>query len=582
MKKKIILVFILSFLFNYLSYSQQNNNVIATVGKEMITVNEFMSSFQKNNQPGKTTEKELRDYLDLYVNFRLKVKEGKALQLDTAATFQKEFSAYRRQSAQQYLIDKDVSDRLINEAKERLKYYVRASHIMVNCALDASPKDTLIAYQKAMNIRERILNNEITFAEAAVYFSDDLSARDTINPATNKKQYGNKGDLGYFTVFSLIYPFENGAYSTPVKSVSLPVRSIFGYHLIYVQDKIEAIERVSVAQIFVTDPFAYKGVMSPEVKNKIEAIQQELNSGKSFEEVAKEYSEDQYSKDNGGLMEPFQLNRRPGDFVKAAISLKTNEISQPVATVMGWHILKLIDILPLTMTDDEATYFVRTRVARDARSHLSKDSFIAKLKREYQYTEVKKEQGFKFLEQNIPNDFFVSNQTNITNLPKIEKQKPLAQFANQQITVAEFANFLNKFRGVNLKESKLAFFEKHFNMYVEEKLTQYEDLQLEKKYPDFKELMTEYESGMILYEINSKYVWEKAMMDSTGLLQFYETVKTEYPIEGQKDTYKPLQDFKATIITRYQDYLDKKWMDELKIKYPIVINEDVFKSLLKK
>ena len=586
MKRKNTLILILFLLlFPYLSYSQQNGNIIATVGNEAITVNEFMSSFQKNNQPSKASAQELQDYLDLYINFRLKVKEGKAMQIDTATAFKKEFSAYRRQSAQQYLIDKDVSDKLIQEAKDRLKHYVRASHIMVACEPNASPKDTLAAYNKAMEIRNKVLNGGMTFAEAAARFSDDLSARDTVNPSTHKKQYGNKGDLGYFTVFSLIYPFENGAYNTPVNSVSLPVRSVFGYHLIYVQDKIEAIERVSVAQIFVADTLAYKGMMSPEAKSKIEAIQQELKSGVSFEDAVKKYSEDPYSKDNGGVMEPFPLNRRPGDFVKAAISLKPEGISQPVATVMGWHILKLLEILPQTMTDDEATYFVRTRISRDTRSHLSKDSFISKLKREYQYTELKKEQGFKFLEKNIPDEFFTSNQANISNLPQVEKQKPMAKFANQQVKVSDFANFLNRFRGVNLKdESKHSFLEKHFNMYVEERLTQYEDSRLEEKYPDFKELMNEYENGMILYEINSKNVWEKAIMDSVGIEQFYETVKTEYPVDEPNGTvqYKPLNDFKATIITRYQDYLDKKWVDELKAKYPVVIREDVLKSLLKK
>ena len=584
MKKKISLFFVLSFFFSYLSFSQQDDNIIATVGNEVITIDEFISSFQKNNQISKASEKDLQEYLDLYINFRLKVKEGKASQIDTAISFQKEFSAYRKQSAQQYLIDKEISDQLVQEAKERIKHYIRASHIMVTCVPDANPKDTLAAYQKAMEIRSKVLNGEMTFAEAAVLFSDDFSARDMVNPETRKKQHGNKGDLGYFTIFSLIYPFENGAYNTPVNSISLPIRSSYGYHIIYVQDKIEALERVSVAQIFVADTLAYKGMMSPEAKSKIEAIQQELNSGVSFEDVVTKYSEDQYSKDNGGVMESFPLNRRPGDFVKASISLQYNEVSQPVGTIMGWHILKLIEILPLTMTDDEATYFVRTRIPRDSRSHLSKDSFIARLKKDYQYTELKKGQTFSFLEKNVPDDFFISNQVNLNNLAKIEKLKPLAQFADQQITAPEFVNFLNKFRGVNLKESKRSFFEKHFNTYVEDKLIQYEDLRLEEKYPDFKELMNEYQYGMILYEINSKNVWEKAISDSVGLEQFYETIKTEYPAENSNDTiqYKPLEEFKATVITRYQDYLDEKWVSELKEKYPVVIRENILNSLLKK
>ncbi len=144
-------------------------------------------------------------------------------------------------------MDKEVTEQLIQEAIDRSKQMVRASHILIMVAEDASPKDTLAAYNRALDIRKKLISEALTFPEAAVQLSEDPSARDEVG-RNGKIQHGNKGDLGYFTAFDLIYPFETAAYNTPVDGYSMPVRSQFGYHLIWVQDKQPVVAKINISQ----------------------------------------------------------------------------------------------------------------------------------------------------------------------------------------------------------------------------------------------------------------------------------------------------------------------------------------------
>ena len=530
----------------------------------------------------KTTEKELRDYLDLFVNFKLKVKEGKALKIDTSAAFQAELSSYINQSAQQYLTDNEMTERLYKECVERAKKHVHASHILINCAPDASPKDTLAAYKKALKIRKQILKG-LDFNEAAVQYSEDPSARDYVNPQSGRKQAGNKGDISYFTVFNLIYPFETGAYNTPVGKVSMPIRTRFGYHLIYVHDVVPAISKIYAAHILISDTNAKNGIMSEEAKGKIEEIQQKLNQGVPFAQLVVEYSDDIATNIKEGHMQPFAPNQRAGNFVAATIHLKNNEISQPVASVFGWHIIRLDSIVYLTV-DDELEGVLRMKLGRDNRSFISKESFIAKLKKQYNYEESGKAQSIKFLCANIPTNYFQSTTTDITTLPGITEQPPMASFANQQVTTQEFAKYISRFQGIDLTTSLEKFLNERFEKFIEDRLYNYEKENLINKYPDFRELVNEYHDGMILYEINSQKIWTQAITDTAGLHEYYEKIKKNYPIDPNANPveYKPLNEIKAVVITEFQNHLDELWLQELRQKYPVVINEDIYATILKK
>ena len=235
--KKIVLTLISIISFNTL-FSQEKDPVLLEIGNEKIPLSEFKAIYEKNNNNPSYAEKDLRDYMDLFIKFKLKVHEARELGLDTLPQLKKELAGYRKQLAQPYLNDKEVTDKLIKEAYERMKYEIRASHILVKVPQDALPKDTLAAYKKIMAARKRIIKGE-PFEKVAKEVSEDEYVKQT------------GGDLGYFSALYMVYPFENAAYNTNVGEVSMPVRTQFGYHLVKVTDKRPSRGKIKVAHIMV-------------------------------------------------------------------------------------------------------------------------------------------------------------------------------------------------------------------------------------------------------------------------------------------------------------------------------------------
>lgn len=580
MKKLAFALFIFAGLFSGNLNAQNKSEILVKIGDKEITSEEFLNTYSKNNNLKTATENDLRDYLDLFINFKMKVMEGEEMQVDSSRQFKMELQSYKRQSAQQYLVDKEVTEKLVNEAVSRSKENIRASHILINCPEKATGKDTVEAYNKAIALRNDILSGKITFAESAVANSDDPSARDMVNPQSGRLHYGNKGDLGYFTVFDLIYPFETAAYSTKVGDVSMPIRTRFGYHLIHVTDRIDAVQEITIAQIFVADTLARMGKQSGETARKLKEIQNALASGTSFEEAVRQYSDDR-STDNGGLQEPFAPSRRQGDFVKAVLSLKAEQISQPIASQNGWHIVKLIETKPVAL-DDDALYTLRNRISRDDRSNKSKESFIAKLKKEYNYNESGRAKAMKLFLKNMPDEFFQMKDAKLQNAPGIEKLKPMCTYADQQITAEEFAKYFDRFKGVRVQPNEFAgFLDERFDAFMQERMIRYERDHLEEKYPEFRALVQEFHDGMVLYEINTKKVWAEATTDTLGLEKFYEANKEKYidPVTAEPSR---LDEIRAIVITDYQEYLDKQWIGELKKKYNPNINQKALDAILKK
>lgn len=580
MKKLAFALFIFAGLFSGNLNAQNKSEILVKIGDKEITSEEFLNTYSKNNNLKTATENDLRDYLDLFINFKMKVMEGEEMQVDSSRQFKMELQSYKRQSAQQYLVDKEVTEKLVNEAVSRSKENIRASHILISCPEKATGKDTVEAYNKAIALRNDILSGKITFAESAVANSDDPSARDMVNPQSGRLHYGNKGDLGYFTVFDLIYPFETAAYSTKVGDVSMPIRTRFGYHLIHVTDRIDAVQEITIAQIFVADTLARLGKQSGETARKLKEIQNALASGTSFEEAVRQYSDDR-STDNGGLQEPFAPSRRQGDFVKAVLSLKAEQISQPIASQNGWHIVKLIETKPVAL-DDDALYTLRNRISRDDRSNKSKESFIAKLKKDYNYNESGRAKAMKLFLKNMPDEFFQMKDAKLQNAPGIEKLKPMCTYADQQITAEEFAKYFDRFKGVRVQPNEFAgFLDERFDAFMQERMIRYERDHLEEKYPEFRALVQEFHDGMVLYEINTKKVWAEATTDTLGLEKFYEVNKEKYidPVTAEPSR---LDEIRALVITDYQEYLDKQWVSELKKKYNPTINQKAFDALLKK
>lgn len=566
-----------------LASAQNDNAVLLKVGNETITKSQFIQAYQKNNLLSEASEKDLREYLDLFINYRMKVQEAQSLQMDTAAAFQKELAAYKNQSAQQYMVDTDVNDKLLEEAFEHSKQHVRASHILIRCAENATPKDTLAAYHKIQQIREKIVNG-LDFNEAAFLYSEDESAQGMRNPQTGRWIPANRGELGYFSVMEMIYPFEVAAFNTPVGQVSEAFRTQFGYHLVYVQEKVPAINKIFVSQIFFADTNALiSTTMNLGIKAKYEELLREYKSGKSFSELASKYSDDKANLNEGGVMAPFAPNRRPGNYVSAAIHLNDGQLSEPIPTSIGWHIIKL-DSIVYTTCNEESKYLLKNKLARDNRSKKSKEVLIEKLKKEYNYEESGKAAAMKFFKKNLPASYFQSTTIKIDSLKGIQKLKPMFSFANEKYTAIDFGGFIARYQGTQLKSSVEEFLNLIYPNFVNEKILRYEKQNLANKYPEYRELIAEFHDGMLLYEINSNKVWNAAIKDSVGLEKFYESIKTQYPVDQPNDSiqYKPMSEIRAIVVSQYQDYLEKQWIQELRSKYAISVDEKVFATILKK
>lgn len=581
MKKIFCLAFSAFVLLMNSAMAQNNDPVLMTIGKESVTKSDFIKAYQKNSTLSEATEADLREYLRLYSDYRMKVQEAKAMQLDTAKAFLKEWEAYKNQYAQQYLVDTEVSDQLLEETTDRARYHVRASHILVRLPQDASPKDTLAAYHKIMKIRDEIVNG-LNFNEAAVLYSEDESARDFVNPQSKRRQPGNRGELGYFSALEMIYPFETAAYTTPVGQVSMPVRTQFGYHLVYVQDKIPAVAKIFVSQIFIKDSSALNPkVNHDEVMNKYAQMKQKFQQGTSFDDLVVEYSQDPSTKNHGGRMEPFTPNRRPGNFVYAAINLKPGQISEPVPSVIGWHILRL-DSVVYTTVNDEFKYMIKNRLSRDSRSKKSKESLVEKLKVEYNYEESGKKAAMKFFSKNMADNYFQSKHIAPDSLKGIEKLKPMCTFADQKLTAVDFAKYLTRFQGVQVNTSMDKFLENVFPNFVSDNMLRYESTRLMDKYPEYRDVVNEVYDGLLIYEVNSAKVWNAALEDTVGTMRYYEQIKSQFATGDSLNPYKPFEEVRAVVISQYQDQLEKEWVAQLHEKYPVKVNEEVFKTILKK
>jgi len=464
--------------------------------------------YKKSIEPGKTLD--IDGYLQQFIIFKLKVADALNEGSDTTKAFRNELSGYRTQLAQNYLTDSQTRDKLLQKAYQRSLTEVNAWHILVALAPEASPEDTLKAWQKASDIRERIIKGE-PFESVARGTSDDMSVKI------------NGGNLGYFSVFQMIMPFEDAAYSLKKGAISLPVRTPFGYHIIKVTDKRPARGRIKVAHIMKAVPPGTDEKQSRQTEEEINNIYKMLEGGASFSELAKKYSDHKESAAKGGELDWFGTGEVISDFSEAAFSIAdTGKYTKPVHTLYGWHIIKLLD-KKVPGTFDESKSFLESKINQSYLNSISKKTFIEKLKKEYNFQ----------INQDAFNWFVGNTDTLViqglkkydrTTMPEIN----LYSFANQAITTKEFANYIEK-RGsmVNTKDSS-EFIIRSIETRASDHLIIYENSILEKKYPEFRYLMNEFHDGMLLFDISGKKVWNKVSNDSLGLRQYYEEHKNNW------------------------------------------------------
>ncbi|MGB0432400.1 MAG: peptidylprolyl isomerase, partial [Bacteroidia bacterium] len=316
--------------------AQKPEQIVFRINGESVTLDEFQYIYEKNNSITKDeklyTKASLDEYLDLYVKFKLKVQEAKSLGLDTTEKFIKEFNTYRNQLAQPYLKDKAVSEKLVKEAFNRMQWELRASHILIDVSEDAYPQDTLKAYNLAKSAFDKVISGA-DFADVAKEYADytkDITLRE------------RGGDLGYFTAFNMIYPFESACYNAQVNDVVGPVRTRFGYHVIKITDKRKYLGEMTAAHIMVRTDLDEKAGEKMG-RDKIDSIYNRLDKGEKFENLARTESQHFATASQGGRLRPFNrlATWLPQEIIDAAYSISEDDgYSKPFKTEYGWHIVR--------------------------------------------------------------------------------------------------------------------------------------------------------------------------------------------------------------------------------------------------
>ena len=512
------------FIMTVAAQSKLDNQVLMTIGGQPVTVKEFTDVYSKNNLTGDAIDKKTVDeYLDLFVNFRMKVMEAYEMKLDTSAKFKKELEGYRKQLAKPYFTNDKVSEELVKEAYQRKLKDIRASHILIRCDKHALPVDTLKAYNRAMDIRKKAEKGE-DFGHLAVLYSEDPSARDVAATEKTPGRIGNKGDLGFFTVFDMVSPFETGAYNTKEGTISMPVRSDFGYHLIKVNSVTEAMGNINAAHIFLKlAPTATEEEVQA-VKEKADNIYNELKAqnGKNWKELARKYSEDQATARQEGQLSTFTVNRIVPEFIEVVKQLAPEEFSSPIRTNYGYHIIKLIDKSGVGSFEQEKKALTE-RVEKDMRSKKTEEVVRQQIKDEY---------GFKLYEKNLAAFTSTIDSTILTEsfqpAPEVDLKATLFSIGKNSYTVDDFAKYIVSMQKRQQYVTPQTYVYQLYESFENQKVLDYADQHLEERYPEFKTLVQEYNDGILLFDLMEREVWNKAIEDTVGLKAFHERHINDY------------------------------------------------------
>jgi peptidyl-prolyl cis-trans isomerase SurA len=480
---------------------------VLSVDGEDVSLEEFENIFRKNNRDSVVTKAALDEYMELFINFKLKVHAAKAAGLDTVSKFKYELQGYRAQLARPYLTDQEKLDELMQEAYAHLQEEVRASHLLIECKPNALAADTLKAYNKIMDIRKKILAGE-SFESAAKKYSTDKSVEK------------NNGDLGYFTAFQMVYPFELAAYNTKIGEVTMPVRTQYGYHLLKVTGRRPARGEIHVAHIMVKPQ---KDAANDASEAKINEIYQKALEGKqTFAELCALYSEDVTTKNKGGELPWFGTNKMVSEFEEASYGLAADgDVSRPFKTTYGWHIVKRLGYKPLA-SFESMSKDIKAKVSKDVRAEKTKNSFLAKIGKEYNF--VYNQKYINKLAAKADSSTYVGQLKASKGLLK----KVFCEVAGTKYTVNDFYQTMITRKGANTNLNPVDYVKFEAKMFAEDKLMREEDAHLEEKYPAFRLLMKEYREGILLFELTDQLVWSKAVKDTVGLNNYFEANKASF------------------------------------------------------
>jgi len=515
--------------------AKPKSTVLFTIDRTQTSTSEFIYLYKKNhpNKDQDYTQTKIDEYLNLFINFKLKIREAQKRGMDTTANFKKELNTYRDELKKPYRAEKDVLDKLTRETYDHLTQEVKVSHVLIQVKPDASPVDSLKAFNKIADIRKRISNGE-DFEKLARELSEDPSAK------------YNGGNLGYFTAMQMVYPFEEAAYQTKVGEVSSIVRTRFGYHLIKVIDKRASKGEVEVSHILLRSTKDNE----PKVKNSIFEIYDQVKKGRNWDELCKQYSEDNNTKNAGGRLRPFGVGAIAAvpEFEATAFALQNpGEISDPFQSSIGWHIVRLEKKIPVPAYGDVESS-LKKRVARDERMKISEQAVAAKRKRELRFSENSVTK-MKILA--LEDSSLLKGKWKFSGNPEL-KDLVIISINGREIRASDFITWTENQHTSSTLSPKV-YMNQLYESWSEEKINEAEEEKIIKENPDFQYLLTEYREGILLFEIMEKEVWNKASVDSLGQRKYFEEHESNYHAGPRVDA-------------RVFSIGDKAFLDEVKGK----------------
>ena len=498
--------------FVYFGFAQNSQDpILFSVNETPISKSEFKRVYSKNLDLVKDeSQKDIDNYLELYINYQLKLAEAKALGYDKDPKYLREFKSYKNQLLKSYINDNEVTDKLVLEAYNRMQYEVNASHVLIR--IDENSLDTLDVYNKLMTIKSRIINEGFQKVKNELHDGKTVFAE----------------DLGYFSVFRMVYPFESAAYNTPVGETSDPFRTRFGYHVVFVNEKRASRGEVKVAHIMVSNTQKDSTIVP---KVRIQEIYKKILDGDKFDNLAKQFSDDKSTASRGGELKPFKTGQLSvPEFENQSFNLiNPGDISEPFSTRIGWHIVKLIEKKPLGSIEDLKKE-IEEKIKKDSRSQVINKTITSDLKQKYEVTD--NEKALSYFDSVLDSTYFSNTWE---TKPDFNAQMPFLSIKEVSYDAKDFADYL-KTRARYYTNKSMDFkvlISREYEYFIKDKLFKYREDHLEMENIEYANILKEYREGLLLFDLMEKEIWNKAVQDSIGFKTFFEDHKSSYMWEDR-------------------------------------------------
>nr|WP_297163843.1 peptidylprolyl isomerase [uncultured Dysgonomonas sp.] len=533
----------------------QSDPILMKINGNKITKSDFEYAYKKANNEA-SEDQSVNQFLESFINYKLKVEEAKSLELNKDEIFLKEYSRYLEQSQSPYITDSISPEIVARKIYDRLGQNVQMSQLFVAFPTeDILPKDTLKAYNKIVSIRESaIKGDDKEFEELVIKFSDDSVSRKSSIP----------GYLGWKTALMLDPEVEEAMYSTELDSISQPIRTNRGYYLIKVFNRRQDLGQINLSHIFFPYPYENSNTAQKDsVRSQAQKVYEELMSGANFAQAATQYSLDQPTASRGGALGWFGVsNPLPPVFEEPLFSLKEGNISQPLEMDYGFHIFKIVNKRYQLPWENLKEQIIKA-ISQDNRNEQIKELKREKLKKEFPYS--LNDSAYNQLET-------IAGTYHIADSIFFEKIAPLNDLlllstGNKEYKVIDFVHFLAENPNTNFALSTDILSHK-VNDFILQKLQEEQKASLDEKYPEFHHLTTEYYDGILLFDVMNQEIWTKAQNDTKALQQLF----TDNPSKYQWETPR----YKGYVI-HAKDKSTLKKVKELIKRYP---NQDTLGQIL--